>query len=83
MTSHEFPRYLAEVSPEVADTLAESEGVERVTHRQVLCSAVGLLNLKKRGTLFFANGGAVLVRPGQKMITFSELRRDDLPKRYL
>lgn len=82
MTSHEFLCYLAEVPPEVADVLAETEGVERVTHRQVLCSALGLLNLKKRGTLFFANGGAVLIRPGQKMITFSELRRGDPPKRY-
>lgn len=83
MTSHGLPRYLAEVPPEGADALAEIEGVERVTHRQILCSAVGLLNLKKRGTLFFADGDAVPTRPGQKMITFSESRKDDLPKRYL
>lgn len=83
MTAHELPRYLAEVPPEVADALSETEGIERVTYRKVLCSAVGLLNLKERGTLFFANGGAVLTRPGQKVITFAELERGDLPRHYL
>ncbi|WP_435105727.1 hypothetical protein [Nocardiopsis synnemataformans] len=84
MSAHELPRFLAEVSPEVAASLSTTPGVERVTPRQILCSAVGLLNLRKAGgTVFFARGGAVLTRPGMRMVTFTELQAGDLPRRYL
>ncbi|WP_249351985.1 hypothetical protein [Nocardiopsis akebiae] len=58
-------------------------GLERVTPRQILCSAVGLLNLRKAGgTVFFARGGSVLTRPGMRMVTFAELQEGDLARRY-
>lgn len=63
MTAHGLPRYLAEVLPEVADALAGTEGIERVAYRKIFCSAVGLLNLKQRDTLFFANGGDGVTGP--------------------
>ncbi|OOC53178.1 MULTISPECIES: hypothetical protein [Nocardiopsis] len=80
MSAHELPRFLAEVGPEAADSLAATAGVEKVAPRRILCSAVGLLNLRRPGgTVFFARGGAVLTRPGQRVVTFSELRAGDLP----
>ncbi|WP_150253691.1 hypothetical protein [Nocardiopsis deserti] len=84
MSTHGLPRFLAGVSPEVAESLSTTPGVGRVTPRQILCSAVGLLNLRRTGgTVFFVRGGAVLTRPGMRMVTLSGLQAGGLPRRYL
>ncbi|WP_121184981.1 hypothetical protein [Nocardiopsis sp. Huas11] len=72
------PRYLAEVAPEVAESLAILEGVSQVSPGRILCSAEGLLHLSERGTLFRCPKGAVVVRQG-RMICFERLAVGDRP----
>ncbi|GAA1091313.1 hypothetical protein [Nocardiopsis metallicus] len=66
--------FRAEVSEEVAERLSETWGVER-DGRYLMCTASGLFNLKaelRGSSLFVGDGGAVLSRPGHKMIMFQE-----------
>lgn len=68
--------FRAEVSQEVAERLSETWGVEREGNH-LMCTASGLFNLKaesKGATLFFADGGAVLVIPGRKMMVFQQTK---------
>ncbi|MCY9783383.1 hypothetical protein KIK06_05675 [Nocardiopsis sp. EMB25] len=76
------PRYLGEVAPETGEALAVFEGVTELGPGRILCSAVGLLHLSERGTLFRCPRGAVVVRNGQ-MITFTKLGHGDLPKTHV
>lgn len=68
------PTFRARVRAEVGAELAEVDGVQWEGER-LTCSPAGLFNLKVRGgTLFIADGGAVLVRPGSMMLLFKESR---------
>lgn len=64
--------FRSEVSFEVGAELSQVDGVE-LDGNHLTCSPTGLFNLKSRGsTLFIADGGAVLVQPGRKMLMFQE-----------
>ncbi|MEV2277086.1 hypothetical protein AB0I72_16030 [Nocardiopsis sp. NPDC049922] len=76
------PRYVGDVPPELGEALSALEGVTQLLPGRILCSAVGLLHLSERGTLFRCPRGAVVVRNGQ-MITFAKLGHGDLPKTHV
>lgn len=66
------PTFRARVCPEVGGELAELDGVE-LEGAYLTCTSAGLFNLRSQGgTLFLADGGAVLVKPGRKMLLFQE-----------
>lgn len=64
--------FRAKVCEETAEELSQEWGVER-DGPFLMCTPTGLFNLRNTGaTLFLADGGAVLVRPGEKMLMFQE-----------
>lgn len=74
--SHARVRYEATVPAKLGEALnfLGLEGVEFPQGPKKLhASAIGLLNLSERGTLFRCSRGAVVVRADHTMITFSKI----------
>ncbi|MFE9642131.1 hypothetical protein ACFYOC_24215 [Nocardiopsis alba] len=75
--SHTRVRYEATAPAKLGEALnfLGLEGVEfpDASKKKLHASAIGLLNLSERGTLFRCSRGAVVVRADHTMITFNKL----------